>query len=166
MPINVAILTISDAASRGEREDLSGANIERMTKDAGCVILERAVVPDERVLIARCLTEWADSGAIDLIVTTGGTGLAPRDVTPEATRDVIEREAQGLAEWMRMESVKLNRHAVLSRAVVGIRGKTLIVNLPGSPKGVVEMLELFLPLLPHTIDIVKGFPGDHTPPAG
>lgn len=164
MSIRVAVLTISDAVSRGQRHDTSGENILKLVKRLDATVKEAAVVPDEREQIAARLCGWADSGQVDLVLTTGGTGLAPRDVTPEATRDVIDHEVPGLAEWMRAESVKINVHAVLSRAVVGVRGKTLILNLPGSPKGVTEMLELVLPVLPHAIEIMKGVPADHTPP--
>ena len=163
--LRVAILTISDAVSKGMRQDASGDAIERMARESGAAIAERALVPDEREQIAARLRGWADGGAIDLVLTTGGTGLAPRDVTPEATRDVIEREARGIGEWMRMESARRNSHAVLSRAVAGSRGNTLIVNLPGSPKGVEEMLALVLPVLPHAVEILQGRGADHTPPA-
>ena len=163
--ITVAILTISDAVSKGERHDTSGENIAQSIAGLGAEITAREVVPDERDEIAGCLIRWSGEEAVDLILTTGGTGLAPRDVTPEATRDVIEREVPGLAERMRQESARANVHAVLSRAVVGTRGRTLIVNLPGSPKGVVEDLDLILPVLPHAIDILKGKRADHTPPA-
>lgn len=163
--ITVGILTISDAASQGKRHDTSGENIQRLAGKLDARIEVRAVVPDERDQIAAHLRDWADQRHLDLVLTTGGTGLAPRDVTPEATRDVIEREVPGIAELMRLESYKRNVHAILSRAVAGVRGRTLIVNLPGSPKGVEEMLELVLPVLPHAIDIMKGVQADHTPPA-
>ncbi len=162
--ITVGILTISDAASQGKRHDTSGENIQRLAGKLDARIEVRAVVPDERDQIAAHLRDWADQRHLDLVLTTGGTGLAPRDVTPEATRDVIEREVPGIAELMRLESYKRNVHAILSRAVAGVRGRTLIVNLPGSPKGVEEMLELVLPVLPHAIDIMKGVQADHTPP--
>ncbi|MSQ24967.1 MAG: MogA/MoaB family molybdenum cofactor biosynthesis protein [Dehalococcoidia bacterium] len=163
--LRVAILTISDAVSKGIRQDASGDAIERMVRESGAAIAERALVPDEREQIAARLRGWADAGTIDLVLTTGGTGLAPRDVTPEATRDVIEKEAPGIAEWMRMESARRNSHAVLSRAVAGSRRTTLMVNLPGSPKGVEEMLALVLPVLPHALEILQGRGQDHTPPA-
>lgn len=163
--LRVAILTISDAVSKGMRQDASGDAIERMVRESGATVAERALVADEREQIAARLRQWADAGTLDLVLTTGGTGLAPRDVTPEATRDVIEKEAPGIAEWMRMESARRNVHAVLSRAVAGWRSNTLIVNLPGSPKGVEEMLALVLPVLPHAVEILQGRGADHTPPA-
>jgi molybdenum cofactor synthesis domain-containing protein len=163
--ITVGILTISDAASRGQRIDTSGENIAKAVSKLDAIVKARTVVPDEASQIAEVFKSWADVEHIDLILSTGGTGLAPRDVTPEATRQVIDREVPGLAEWMRAESAKLNVHAVLSRGVIGLRGKTLIVNLPGSPKGVQEMLELISPVLPHAIQIMKGIQDDHTPPA-
>ena len=160
----VAILTISDAVSKGTREDTSGDNIETAARAAEASVAHREVVPDERDQIAGVLTRWSAEG-VDLILTTGGTGLGPRDVTPEATRDVIEREVPGLAEVMRLESWRANQHAILSRAVVGVRGRTLIVNLPGSPKGVAENLDLVMPVIPHAIAILQGGGADHTPPA-
>lgn len=165
--ITVGILTISDAVSQGKRHDASGDNIQRLVLDQmnGARVHVREVVPDERGQIAARMIEWADRQEVDLILTTGGTGLGPRDVTPEATRDVIDREAPGLAELMRLESAKHNIHAVLSRGVAGARGRALIVNLPGSPKGVEEMLQLVLPVLPHAVDILKGKQADHTPPS-
>ena len=160
----VAILTISDAVSKGTREDTSGDNIETATRAAEASVAHREVVPDERDQIAGVLTRWSAEG-VDLVLTTGGTGLGPRDVTPEATRDVIQREVPGLAELMRLESWRANQHAILSRAVVGVRGRTLIVNLPGSPKGVAENLDLVMPVIPHAIAILQGGGADHTPPA-
>ena len=161
----VGILTISDAVSKGQRHDTSGENIERTISRLDVRIDAQDVVPDERDQIRATLLDWCDNRRLDLILTTGGTGLGPRDVTPEATRDVIQREVPGLAELMRMESAKANIHAVLSRAVVGTRGTSLIVNLPGSPKAVVEDLELLLPVLPHAIRINRGEQADHTPPS-
>ncbi|MCL0101898.1 MogA/MoaB family molybdenum cofactor biosynthesis protein [Dehalococcoidia bacterium] len=163
--LNVAILTISDAVSSGHRKDKSGDNIAELVGGLESRIVEHAVVPDERDQIAAKLRGWSDVDGVDLVLTTGGTGLAPRDVTPEATRDVIEREVPGIAESMRFESAKANSHAILSRGVVGSRGKTLIVNLPGSPKGVTEMLAVILPVLPHAVEILKGMQDDHTPPS-
>ncbi|MEE9284761.1 MAG: MogA/MoaB family molybdenum cofactor biosynthesis protein [Dehalococcoidia bacterium] len=163
--ITVGILTISDAVSRGKRRDTSGDNIERLVGRLDARVDLREVVPDERDQIAARMIDWADRRRIDLILTTGGTGLAPRDVTPEATREVIDREAPGLAEMMRLESAKSNIHAILSRGVAGARGRCLIINLPGSPQGVEETLELVLPVLPHAIAILKGKQADHTPPS-
>ena len=162
----VGILTISDAVSRGQRDDTSGDNVENVIGRLDSLLTKREVVPDEREQISSRLREWSDRDGLDLVLTTGGTGLAPRDVTPEATRDVIEREVPGLAEIMRRKTAEQNAHAVLSRAVVGTRGKTLIVNLPGSPKGVIETLETVLPVLPHAIQILSGIQADHTPPGG
>jgi molybdenum cofactor synthesis domain-containing protein len=118
-----------------------------------------AIVPDERPVIAETLLAWADEIGLDLVLTTGGTGFGPRDVTPEATHDIIERETPGLAEAMRAASLKITPHAMLSRAVAGIRGRTLIINLPGSPKAVLENLEVILPALPHAIELLQGQKG-------
>ncbi len=159
---NVGILTVSDKGSRGEREDLSGAAIRDMVATIGAEFVKYDVVPDERELISLKLSEWCAEG-LDLILTTGGTGLGPRDVTPEATRDVIDREAPGMAEAMRALCLQYTPMAMLSRAVVGTRGRTLIVNLPGSPKGVRESLGVLLPVLPHALGILTGEIGEHTP---
>ncbi|MBI4497363.1 MAG: MogA/MoaB family molybdenum cofactor biosynthesis protein [Chloroflexi bacterium] len=158
-----AILTVSDKGARGEREDRSGQVIRDLLGVLPCHIARYEVVPDERPLIAVRLREWADAGGLDLIVTTGGTGLAPRDVTPEATLDVVERLVPGLAEAMRAESLKKTPMAMLSRMVAGVRGRTLIVNLPGSPKAVQECLEAILPALPHGLATLRGSVGDHAP---
>jgi len=159
MEFSAGVLTASDRGSQGEREDSSGAAIEELLESVGGKIERRDVVPDERDRIAQRLIYWADAG-IDLIVTTGGTGFAPRDVTPEATRDAIEREAPGLAEAMRLEGLKHTPRASLSRAVAGIRGRTLIVNLPGSEKAVREGLGAILGVLPHAIETVRGEGGE------
>jgi len=159
MAISVGILTVSDRSYRGEREDASGPLIRQLVAERlGAVVEREGVVPDERDIVASTLVVWCDEG-LDLILTTGGTGFAPRDVTPEATKDVIEREAPGLAEAMRAEGLKTTPHAMLSRAIAGIRGSTLIVNLPGSPRAVREGLEVILPALPHGIEILKGIHG-------
>ena len=152
------ILTISDRASSGVYEDRSGPLIRTIITRGplqGEVMLEQ-VVPDERQVIAGVLRSWVDEKDLGLILTTGGTGFAARDVTPEATRDVIEREAPGLAEAMRLASLKVTPHAMLSRAVAGIRRQTLIVNLPGSPKAARENLETILPALPHALELLRG----------
>lgn len=160
MAITVGILTISDRCWRGETEDKSGPLIGQLVSEhLSAEVKLTGCVPDERELIAHTLIAWCDEQGVDLILTTGGTGFAPRDVTPEAMRDVIEREAPGLAEAMRREGAKLTPHALLSRAVAGIRKSTLIVNLPGSAKAVQENLETILPALPHGIEILKGVHG-------
>lgn len=158
--IRTAIITLSDKGSKGEREDESGIAIREIVASIGADVLHYEVLPDERPLIVASLSRLADSGTIDLIVTTGGTGVASRDVTPEATRDVIERELPGMAEAMRAESLKKTPHAMISRAVAGIRKQTLIVNLPGSPRAVRENLAVILPALIHAIDKIKGDPSD------
>lgn len=152
--IRVGILTVSDRSYRGERADASGPVIREMVEqELGATVTQEAVVPDEADRIAQTLREWAP--LVDLILTTGGTGFAPRDVTPEATMAVIERHAPGLAEAMRAESLKKTPHAMLSRAVCGIRGRCLIVNLPGSPTAVRENLAVILPALPHAIRLLR-----------
>ncbi len=158
--IRTAIITLSDKGSIGERIDESGLVIREMLSGTGAVVDHYEILPDDKVKIIGALTRLADSGTIDLIVTTGGTGVAPRDVTPEATRAVIDRELPGMAEAMRAESLKKTPHAMISRAIAGIRKQTLIVNLPGSPKAVRENLAVILPALTHTIEKIKGDPSD------
>lgn len=160
-PIRVGVLTVSDRSAAGEREDVGGPAVARAVEEGmpGAIVVERAIVPDERPAIASVLRSWADGSGLDLILTTGGTGFSPRDVTPEATLDVIERLTPGLAEAMRGDSLRVTPHAMLSRAVAGIRGRTLIVNLPGSPKGAVENLRTILPVLPHAVELLRGDPG-------
>jgi molybdenum cofactor synthesis domain-containing protein len=148
------VLTISDSASRGAREDFSGPAVVSELQSLGAEIVATEILPDEREEIAARLRHYADVGAANLILTTGGTGLGPRDVTPEATRDVIEREAPGLAELMRAESVKITPLGALSRSVCGARGKTLIVNLPGSVRGARENLQAIARLLPHAVSLL------------
>ena len=158
--VRVGILTVSDRSARGERLDTSGpalasAITERLPEG---VVAITDVAPDERASISAKLVEWTDELKLDLILTTGGTGFAPRDVTPEATQAVLERNAPGLAEAMRAASLQATPHAMLSRAVAGIRGSTLIVNLPGSPKGAVENLATILPVLPHAVELLREAP--------
>jgi len=158
MDIRVGILTSSDRSARGERPDLSGEGLRQAVLAQGWQVVQQAILPDELSLLRQKLADWADSGELDVILTTGGTGFAPRDVTPEATQVVIERPAPGLAEAMRAASVKVTPHAMLSRAVAGIRKRTLIVNLPGSPKAALENLEVILPVLPHAIQLLREAP--------
>jgi len=153
--IKAVVLTISDSASRGEREDQSGPAVVAELQSLKAEIVATEILPDERDRIAERLKQYADSGAANLIVTTGGTGLSPRDVTPEATRDVMEREAPGLAELMRAESLKITPLAALSRSVCGARGRTLIVNLPGSVRGARENLAAIARTLPHAISLLN-----------
>jgi molybdopterin adenylyltransferase len=153
--IKAVVLTISDSASRGEREDLSGPAVVSELQSLKAEIIATEILPDDREQIAARLRHYAGAGVVNLIVTTGGTGLSQRDITPEATRDVIEREAPGLAELMRAESVKITPLAALSRSVCGARGRTLIVNLPGSVRGARENLQAIARLLPHAIALLE-----------
>jgi molybdopterin adenylyltransferase len=152
----VGVLTISDKGARGDRQDRSGAVIREILPSIDARIVNYDVVPDEKELIMTKLVKWADSDNLDVVITTGGTGLTPRDVTPEATLAVVERIVPGFAEAMRAESLKKTPHAMLSRAVAGTRGKCLVINLPGSPKAVRECLEVILPALPHAVETLKG----------
>ena len=158
MTLRFGILTLSDRSSRGERADSSGPALAHLVQAEGWSVTKQSLLPDDETAIRAILSEWADSGDLDVILTTGGTGFSPRDVTPEATRAVIEREAPGLAEAMRAFSLKITPHAMLSRIVTGIRRKTLIVNLPGSPKGAVENLQVVLPVLPHAVQLLRDDP--------
>ena len=162
MTIRFGILTLSDRSSRGEREDASGPALARLIQAENWSLAKEAILPDEDSAIRNTLMEWADSGDLDVILTTGGTGFAPRDVTPEATRAVLDREAPGLAEAMRAASLKITPHAMLSRIVTGIRKKTLIINLPGSPKGAVENLQVVLPVIPHAVQLLQEDPASES----
>lgn len=157
---SVGILTISDKGSRGEREDLSGPEIRRILSDLPARIEAYEVIPDEEDVIVQKLVEYADRKKVDLIVTTGGTGLSPRDVTPEATRKILHKEIPGIAEAMRAEGSKITPLAMLSRATAGIRGQSLIINLPGSRDAVRENLTVLLPVLKHALEKVQGDPSD------
>ena len=154
--IKVGILTISDKGARGEREDISGKVIEEVVKKINGEVKYYRVIPDEKEIIQEELIKAVDSLRLDLILTTGGTGLGKRDVTPEATLTIIEKEAPGISEIIRIESFKKTNRAILSRGVAGVRKESLIINLPGSPKGVRESLEIILDALPHGIEVLKG----------
>ena len=154
--IKVGILTISDKGSRGEREDLSGKVIEEVVKKINGEVKYYQIIPDEKDIIQEELMKAVDNLRLDLILTTGGTGLGKRDVTPEATLAIIEKEVPGISEIIRSESFKKTNRAILSRGVSGVRKESLIINLPGSPKGVRESLEIVLEAFPHGIEILKG----------
>jgi molybdopterin adenylyltransferase len=154
--IAAAVLTISDRSSRGEGADRRGRVIEELLQSIDAEIKECRIVPDERDIIAQNLRELSDKIGVDLIVTTGGTGLTTRDVTPEATLEVIDKRIPGFEEAMRAESIKITPHGMLSRAVSGLSGRTLIINLPGSPKAVRETLSVVLPALPHAVELIRG----------
>jgi molybdenum cofactor synthesis domain-containing protein len=158
--MRVAILTASDKGSRGEREDRSAGVIREMVTAAGCEVAAYDVVPDEQDELVEKMIDYADRRMVDLILTTGGTGLSARDVTPEATRKVIEREIPGITEAIRAAGLSKTPHAMLSRAIAGNRGNTLIINLPGSPRAVRENLEVVLPALPHALEILQGKSGE------
>lgn len=158
MTIRFGILTLSDRSARGERADASGPALVELIQAQGWSVVEQSLLPDEESSIRALLSSWADSGKMDIILTTGGTGFAPRDVTPEATRAIIDREAPGLAEAMRAASLKITPHSMLSRIITGIRRRTLIINLPGSPKGAVENLQLVLPVLSHAVQLLREDP--------
>ena len=151
-----AVITVSDACSRGEREDTSGAALTQLLNDLGATIVERRILSDDLEPLVQTLRELADRNDVNLIITTGGTGLGPRDNTPEATRRVIEREAPGIAEAIRAESLKVTPMAMISRGVCGARSGTLIINLPGSPKAVKESFAVIAPVLSHALDLLAG----------
>ncbi len=151
-----AVVTVSDRGSRGEREDKSGPEIARILDSVGIEIVAQRIIPDEKEVIHQTLVEFCDGDQIDLVLTTGGTGVSPRDVTPDATRDVVERDIPGMAEEMRRQSGLVTPHAMISRAIVGIRNRTLIINLPGSPRGARENLNAVLPAINHAIEKIQG----------
>ncbi len=162
MTIRFGILTLSDRSSRGERADASGPALARLIEAEGWSVTKQDILPDDESSIRALLITWADSADLDVILTTGGTGFAPRDVTPEATRAVIDRDAPGLAEAMRAASLKVTPHAMLSRIVTGIRKRTLILNLPGSPKGAVENFQVVIPVLPHAVQLLREDPSSES----
>lgn len=156
--MNAGVLTISDGVSRGEREDTSGPGLSARLQEKGWTVVRHGVVSDEQADIEATLREWVASAEVDLILTTGGTGVAPRDHAPEATLAVIERPVPGLQEAMRAAGLKSTPHSMLSRGLAGIRGRTLIVNLPGSPRGALENLNVILPVLPHAVGLLRDEP--------
>jgi len=156
--IRFGILTISDRTSRGERPDASGPALEEAVKGHGWQVVKKAIVPDDLIEIQQVLIAWGDAAEVDILLTTGGTGFSPRDVTPEATLGAVERLAPGLAEAMRLASLRVTPHAMLSRAVAGIRKQTLIINLPGSPRGALENFESIVEVLPHAVDLLTSAP--------
>lgn len=162
MKIRFGILTLSDRSSRGERQDSSGPALAALIEAEQWSVVKHEILPDDALAIREILVSWTDSRDMDVILTTGGTGFSPRDVTPEATRAVIDREAPGLAEAMRAASLKVTPHAMLSRIVTGIRRQTLIVNLPGSPKGAVENLQVIIPVLPHAVQLLRDDPASES----
>ncbi|MBN1146909.1 MAG: MogA/MoaB family molybdenum cofactor biosynthesis protein [Anaerolineales bacterium] len=158
MSIRYGILTVSDRSARGERPDSSGPALAKLIEAQGWQVARQEILPDELPPLRDLLAAWADAGDLDVILTTGGTGFSPRDITPEATQAVIERAAPGLAEAMRAASLQVTPHAMLSRATAGIRKRTLIINLPGSPKGATENLAVLLPVLPHAVQLLREDP--------
>lgn len=159
--IRAAVLTISDKGYTGQREDVSGPVLVDLVRQMGAEVVRQTILPDERDDIVRLLVIFADEMGLDLVMTTGGTGLTPRDITPEATRAVIQREVPGLAEVLRFEGYRQTPLAVISRGVAGVRGKTLIVNLPGNPQAVREGMETLTPILPHAVRMIRGKDTEH-----
>jgi molybdopterin adenylyltransferase len=158
--IRTGIITVSDRSSQGIREDLSGPTIAAVLANIPVEIVQTIIVPDEKDRIKDAIKQFADIDKLDLIITTGGTGVSPRDVTPDATREIIDKQIPGMAEAMRYQSLKITPYAMISRAVAGIRGNSLIINLPGSPKAARENLEVILPALKHTIEKIQGDPAE------
>jgi len=162
MTIRIGILTLSDRSARGERADSSGPALANLIQAEGWSVVKQALLPDEESAIREILKNWAENGEMDVILTTGGTGFSRRDVTPEATRAIIERETPGLAEAMRAASLKVTPHAMLSRIVTGIRRRVLIINLPGSPKGALENFQVIVPVLPHAVQLLQEDPASES----
>jgi len=160
--LNVGILTISDKGSYGQRHDESGEVIRDSLSPSDSHVIKYEIIPDEVDIISRKLAEWADEGQLDIIITTGGTGLSQRDVTPEATLSIVDKVVPGFAEAMRVKTLNTTPMAMLSRATAGVRGQCLIINLPGSPKAVGECLEVILPAIPHAVEIIKGEVTEHS----
>ena len=158
MEMRFGILTVSDRAWKGEREDISGPVLESKVLAQGWQVICKAVVPDELAMLKDLLVSWSDSAEIDVILTTGGTGFSPRDVTPEATQAAIQKTAPGISEAIRAASLQITPHSMLSRSIAGIRGNTLIINLPGSPKGAVESLQVVIPVLGHAVALMQQDP--------
>ncbi|MBM3957717.1 MAG: MogA/MoaB family molybdenum cofactor biosynthesis protein [Gemmatimonadetes bacterium] len=156
-----ALLTSSDTAARGGRVDTSGDAIVEMMTGAGFNLVERRVLPDDETALSEAISAWCDRGDVDVVLTTGGTGLAPRDVMPQATAKVVDYQVPGIAEAIRLRTLEKTPMAMISRAMAGVRGRTLILNLPGSRKAVQECLEVALPILPHAVDILRGRGADH-----
>ena len=156
MPLSIGVLTVSDRASEGTIEDRGGPEVESALEPLGVIVSARAVVPDDRMRIAEQLSRWTDEDQLDVILTTGGTGLGPRDVTPEATQDVCQRLIPGIPEALRAAGLAQTPQSILSRGLAGVRGTTLIINLPGSPQGAAEGVRLLLPVLPHAVATMRG----------
>lgn len=162
--MKAAVLTLSDKGARGERQDGSGPALEQYLRERGVETVRTAIIPDEAELISETLMEWADNRVADLILTTGGTGVSPRDVTPDATLSVVERVIPGFGEVMRAKSLEKTPHAMISRAIAGIRGAALIINLPGSPKGAIDNLDAVWAAVPHAVAKLQGDPADCAQP--
>lgn len=155
-PFTAAVITLSDKGFKGEREDVSGPTIINKLKDEGYEVVEYILIPDDKKMLQQSLKRLADQRDVNLIITTGGTGCAPRDITPEATKEVLDKEVPGISEAIRLESLKITPHVMLSRGVSGIRNKSLIINLPGSPKACVESMEVFIKPIRHAIKLIQG----------